>query len=189
MPRINKRVLDAPSYWDALYLDLTDTGPCQMKSSSQLYQLSDAEYNQCIMRRISISMLMNAAARLLPPTQAKQFITKLVKEEIASKLIDRSIKVEDIAVNGMDVEFFRKELKQLTADEIVADAKFAEKALNLQPAERAVVANGLLVGPLLEEEIFEESDVQLLEKLMLSRNAEVWYKKVIWSCFDMLLIN
>uniref|UniRef100_A0A914ZER9 UDP-glucose:glycoprotein glucosyltransferase 1 n=3 Tax=Parascaris TaxID=6254 RepID=A0A914ZER9_PARUN len=235
MPRINKRVLDAPSYWDALYLDLTDTGPCQMKSSSQLYQLSDAEYNQCIMRRIryitrtdeertrpitlwvvadfesaegrllaynsikhlkhshatrvgfinnpkdveeasrpnSISMLMNAAARLLPPTQAKQFITKLVKEEIASKLIDRSIKVEDIAVNGMDVEFFRKELKQLTADEIVADAKFAEKALNLQPAERAVVANGLLVGPLLEEEIFEESDVQLLEKLMLSRNAEV----------------
>uniref|UniRef100_F1KR85 UDP-glucose:glycoprotein glucosyltransferase 1 n=1 Tax=Ascaris suum TaxID=6253 RepID=F1KR85_ASCSU len=235
MPRINKRVLDAPSYWDALYLDLTDTKPCQMKSSSQFYQLSDAEYNQCIMRRIryitrtdeertrpitlwvvgdfesvegrllaynsikhlkhshatriglinnpkhveeasrpsSISMLINAAARLLPPAQAKQFITKLVKEEIASKLIDKSIKLEDIAVNGMDVEFFRKELKQLTADEVVADAKFAEKALNLQPGERAVVANGLLVGPLLEEEIFEESDVQLLEKLMLSRNAKV----------------
>lgn len=52
MPRINKRVLDAPSYWDALYLDLTDTKPCQMKSSSQFYQLSEAEYNQCIMRRI-----------------------------------------------------------------------------------------------------------------------------------------
>lgn len=89
----------------------------------------------------------------------------------------------------MDVEFFRKELKQLTADEVVADAKFAEKALNLQPGERAVVANGLLVGPLLEEEIFEESDVQLLEKLMLSRNAKVCYIVLVLLLLFLLLIT
>lgn len=50
-------------------------------------------------------MLINAAARLLPPAQAKQFITKLVKEEIASKLIDKSIKLEDIAVNVISTYF------------------------------------------------------------------------------------
>lgn len=50
-------------------------------------------------------MLINAAARLLPPAQSKQFITKLVKEEIASKLIDKSIKLEDIAVNVISTYF------------------------------------------------------------------------------------
>ncbi|VDM29657.1 unnamed protein product [Toxocara canis] len=118
-------------------------------------------------------MLINAATRLLPPAQMRSFITKLVKEEIASQLIDQSLTLEDIAVNGMNVETFRKELKQLNADEIAADAKFAEKALGLQPGERAVVANGLVVGPLFDEETFEESDIQLLEKLMMSRNAKI----------------
>lgn len=50
-------------------------------------------------------MLVNAAMRVLPPNQKKLFVTKIVKEEFASKLIDGAMSLEDIAVN---VSFHKK---------------------------------------------------------------------------------
>lgn len=47
----------------------------------------------------SLSMLVNIASRVLVPKQMKQFITKLVKEEIVSKLLDKQVTLDEIAVN------------------------------------------------------------------------------------------
>lgn len=47
----------------------------------------------------SVSMLINAAMRLLMPSQAKQFVTKLIKEEFISKYLAGSLALGDIAVN------------------------------------------------------------------------------------------
>lgn len=44
-------------------------------------------------------MLVNVASRLLAARQMKSFITKLVKEEIVSKLLNKQITLDDLAVN------------------------------------------------------------------------------------------
>lgn len=66
---------------------------------------------------------------------------------------------------------FYKESKQITSDEVVAGAKFAKIVLGLEPGELAVVANGLLIGPV--DEVFDETDFELIDKLMSSRGAKV----------------
>lgn len=52
-------------------------------------------------------MLVNVASRLLAARQMKSFITKLVKEEIVSKLLNKQITLDDLAVN-VCFFFFRK---------------------------------------------------------------------------------
>ncbi|MFH4973666.1 hypothetical protein AB6A40_000375 [Gnathostoma spinigerum] len=123
-------------------------------------------------KHTSISMLVNGALRLLPHTQSKQFITKLVKEEIVSQLLEKKKTIDDFAVHEMNMESYRKGLKQLNSDEIIMDSKFAQKVLGLVAGERGVIANGMLIGPLDGDENFVEDDIMLLEKLMQSSGAQ-----------------
>ncbi|VDN59239.1 unnamed protein product [Dracunculus medinensis] len=222
MPRINKRILDAPLHMPR-YLTIPDHGPCPSKIISDYHHLPLAKHIKCMMGRIrylsrsdedvvhpltlwivadledtdgrrlvynamkhvrschvtriaifsnpkeiesathsgSISMLVNAAMRVLPPNQKKLFVTKIVKEEFASKLIDGAMSLEDIAVN------------QLLSDELVAGAKFVQKVFGLKSGDRGIITNGLLIGPLDDNEDFELNDFDLLEKFIVNRGAQL----------------
>lgn len=73
----------------------------------------------------------------------------------------------------MDVNAFRKELKQLLSDELVAGAKFVQKVFGLKSGDRGIITNGLLIGPLDDNEDFELNDFDLLEKFIVNRGAQV----------------
>lgn len=75
----------------------------------------------------------------------------------------------------MNIEAFSKELKQLSADEIVATSKFVGRALLLKPGDRALVTNGMLIGPLVADESLSEGDIELLEKLAFSQGVKVYF--------------
>ena len=47
------------------------------------------------------------------------------------------------------------------------------QVLSMKPGQRGVVANGLIIGPLDEEETFSEEDVALLEKLLAAKGSTV----------------
>ncbi|PAV57236.1 hypothetical protein WR25_11477 [Diploscapter pachys] len=231
MPRLNARVLDAPTTKN--YLDLTASTPCKASTLTQFGTLTAPQKSQCILEwakylqkseeditaastlwvagdaetaegrdlfysalknlkhskstRVtfvmnpadeaqackpnSITNLIHAAFRLLPRNQAKQFVTKLVKEENVKSFEESKLNIEDLAVGGMNVERFNKEKKQLNCDRIKMEAKFAQDILKLKPSERAIVANGLIVGPLSAEERFIETDFALLDKMLEARGA------------------
>ncbi|CAI4233074.1 unnamed protein product [Auanema sp. JU1783] len=206
MPRLNKRILDAPSTKN--YLDLTDVSPCKAKTLVQFNTLTSNEKSQCLVEKSkylsksddeatlantlwlisllmnpsdidkacasdSISSLIHAAYRLLPLNQAKQLITKLTKEEFVSDIVSGKKTIEDIAVGGMNVANFQKEKKLLSCDKIKMEQKFAISVLGLKPGDRAVVANGLIIGPLNEDEKLTSADFGLLEKLLGARGSTV----------------
>lgn len=50
-------------------------------------------------RKGSISRTVQGALWALPEAQAKQFVTKLVKEEFVSKLKAKEITIDDLAVH------------------------------------------------------------------------------------------
>ncbi|VDO30171.1 unnamed protein product [Onchocerca flexuosa] len=121
----------------------------------------------------SITMLVNIASRLLIPRQMKSFITKLVKEEIVSKLLDKQIKLDDLAVNDMNMTLFYKESRQINNEEIIADAKYSRRILDLKPGQLALVVNGLLIGPLGDGQVLDVADMELIDKLILLRGGKV----------------
>ncbi|KAK5964500.1 UDP-Glucose Glycoprotein glucosylTransferase [Trichostrongylus colubriformis] len=121
----------------------------------------------------SIPSLVNAAMRLLPHTQAKQFITKLVKENFANDLRNGATKWEDLAVGGMDVNKFENEKRLLNCEPLKFDGVFVRDVLKLSPGERAFIANGIIVGPFDEQETIIESDVELIARIVDSRGSSV----------------
>ena len=121
----------------------------------------------------SISSLTHASLRLLSRQQAKQFVTKLVKEEYAEKLVKGQTTVEELAVGGMNLEHFKKEKKLLNCDKMKMEARYATEVLGLKPGQSAVLANGLLIGPLDKGEVLVESDFALMDKMLTSRGASV----------------
>ncbi|CAG9534356.1 unnamed protein product [Cercopithifilaria johnstoni] len=121
----------------------------------------------------SITMLVNIASRLLTSRQMKSFITKLVKEEIVSKLLNKQTTLDDLAVNDMNMTLFYKESKQINSDEVLADAKYSRRILGLKPGQLALVVNGLLIGPLRDGEILDVADMELIDKLVVLRGGKV----------------
>ncbi|KAK5980218.1 hypothetical protein GCK32_012656, partial [Trichostrongylus colubriformis] len=121
----------------------------------------------------SIPSLVNAAMRLLPHTQAKQFITKLVKEQFAKDLHSGAMKWEELAVGGMDVNKFENEKRLLNCEPLKFDGIFVRDVLKLSPGERAFIANGIIVGPFDEQETIIESDVELIARIVDSRGSSI----------------
>ncbi|KAK6112554.1 UDP-glucose:Glycoprotein Glucosyltransferase family protein [Brugia pahangi] len=121
----------------------------------------------------SITMLVNIASRILIPKQMKSFITKLVKEEIVSELLNKQITLDDLSVNDMNMTLFYKEAKQINSDEIIVYAKYSKNILGLKPGQLALVVNGLLIGPFGDNEVLDVADMELIDKLTLLRGGKV----------------
>nr|CDJ88494.1 Hypothetical protein CBG16703 [Haemonchus contortus] len=120
-----------------------------------------------------ISFLVQAAVRLLPHTQARQFITKLVKEEFAKALLSETMSWSDLAVGGMNLDKFNEEKQLLLCEHLVYESIFVRDVVGLAPGERAFIANGIVIGPFDEQELIIESDVELIARIVESRGAHV----------------
>ncbi|GMT33941.1 hypothetical protein PFISCL1PPCAC_25238 [Pristionchus fissidentatus] len=246
MPRLNKRILDAPA--TKRYVDLTDTTTCTAKTTSDFARLSDAKKSGCIAERMryvqrgeedsatrpvtvwvavdletadgrallysaikhvkhsnkariglllnpsgsssssackssSISFLVHAALRTLPVEKAKLFVPKLLKEENVAKLSDGSLKLEELAVQGMDVDAFLREKKLLDCERVKTESSYARDVLGLSAGQRALIVNGLVIGPLSDGETMGDEDIGLMEKLIVARGAQTIAKNVddVWK--------
>ncbi|KAK6034483.1 hypothetical protein COOONC_28010, partial [Cooperia oncophora] len=121
----------------------------------------------------SISWLIQAAVKLLPHIQAEQLIAKLVKEEYSSAIHSGTMKSEDLAVGMMNGGKFDEQKHLLLCEQLKIDSVFVRDVVGLSPGERALIANGIIVGPFDEEQTFIESDVELISRIVESRGASV----------------
>lgn len=101
-----------------------------------------------------------AALQTLPSDKALQYVFSLLEDDSAGKAIETG-KQFDIPV----------ELKaNLPAQEISLKMLrvYSQRVLSMGPSARGVVANGRLLGPLDDEEGFNQEDFALLERFSLT---------------------
>ncbi|XP_028293284.1 UDP-glucose:glycoprotein glucosyltransferase 1 isoform X2 [Gouania willdenowi] len=118
-----------------------------------------------------------AAMQTQTSNNAKNFITKLSKEETASAL-QGGADVGEFAVGGMDLSLFKSAYEGPKVDFLLSHAAFCRDVLKLKKGQRAVISNGRLIGPLEEEEVFNQGDFLLLENIILKTSGERIKSKV-----------
>ncbi|XP_042574669.1 UDP-glucose:glycoprotein glucosyltransferase 1-like isoform X4 [Cyprinus carpio] len=102
---------------------------------------------------------------------AKNFITKMAKEETAQALYGGS-DIAEFAVGGMDVPLFKSAYESSNVNFLLAHSAYCRDVLKLQKGQRAVISNGRIIGPLEEGEIFNQDDFLLLESIILKTSGE-----------------
>ncbi|XP_053315400.1 UDP-glucose:glycoprotein glucosyltransferase 1 isoform X2 [Spea bombifrons] len=112
-----------------------------------------------------------AALQTQNSNNAKNFITKIVKEENA-RLIEGGQDVVEFSVGGMDVNLFREAYESPKVDFILSHAAYCRDVLKLNKGDRAIISNGRVIGPLLTNEVFNQDDFHLLENLVLTTSAQ-----------------
>ncbi|XP_056248910.1 UDP-glucose:glycoprotein glucosyltransferase 1 isoform X1 [Seriola aureovittata] len=108
---------------------------------------------------------------------AKNFITKMAKEETATAL-QKGIDIQEFAVGGMDVSLFKEAYDGPKFDFLLSHAAYCRDVLKLKRGQRAVISNGRIIGPLEEEEVFNQDDFLLLESIILKTSGERIKSKV-----------
>ncbi|KAM7160170.1 UDP-glucose:glycoprotein glucosyltransferase 1 isoform 2-T2 [Macrochelys suwanniensis] len=102
---------------------------------------------------------------------AKNFITKMAKEETA-KALEAGADITEFAVGGMDVNTFKDAFESPKVDFILSHAMYCRDVLKLQKGQRAVISNGRIIGPLEDNELFNQDDFHLLENIILKTSGQ-----------------
>uniref|UniRef100_A0A8C2HCR5 UDP-glucose glycoprotein glucosyltransferase 1 n=1 Tax=Cyprinus carpio TaxID=7962 RepID=A0A8C2HCR5_CYPCA len=111
-----------------------------------------------------------AAMQTQTANNAKNFITKMAKEETAQALYGgRDIGYFSV---GMDVPLFKSAYESPNVNFLLAHSAYCWDVLKLQKGQRAVISNGRIIGPLEEGEIFNQDDFLLLESIILKTSGE-----------------
>ncbi|XP_061600047.1 UDP-glucose:glycoprotein glucosyltransferase 1 isoform X2 [Cololabis saira] len=118
-----------------------------------------------------------AAMQTQSANNAKNFITKMAKEETAAAL-DRGVDVGEFAVGGMDLSMFKSAFEGPKFDFLLSHAAYCRDVLKLKKGQRAVISNGRIIGPLEEDEVFNQDDFLLLENIILKTSGERIKSKV-----------
>ncbi|XP_055013618.1 UDP-glucose:glycoprotein glucosyltransferase 1 [Boleophthalmus pectinirostris] len=118
-----------------------------------------------------------AAMQTQSANNAKNFITKLAKEETAAAL-EKGADIGDFAVGGMDMALFKSAYEDSKFDFLLSHAAFCRDVLKLKKGQRAVISNGRIIGPLEDEEVFNQDDFLLLESIILKTSGERIKSKV-----------
>ncbi|KAH0623877.1 hypothetical protein JD844_007062 [Phrynosoma platyrhinos] len=112
-----------------------------------------------------------AALQTQTSNNAKNFITKLAKEENAKALEDGA-DVTKFAVGGMDISTFKAAFESSKVDFILSHAIYSRDVLKLKKGQRAVISNGRIIGPLEDGELFNQDDFHLLENIILKTSGQ-----------------
>ncbi|XP_047673638.1 UDP-glucose:glycoprotein glucosyltransferase 1 isoform X1 [Tachysurus fulvidraco] len=112
-----------------------------------------------------------AAMQTQTANNAKNFITKMVKEETAEALYSGT-NIAGFAVGGMDVSLFKEAYASPKMDFLLAQAAYCRDVLKLSKGQRAVISNGRIIGPLEQGEVFNQDDFLLLESIILKTSGE-----------------
>uniref|UniRef100_A0A8C2X5R1 UDP-glucose ceramide glucosyltransferase-like 1 n=1 Tax=Cyclopterus lumpus TaxID=8103 RepID=A0A8C2X5R1_CYCLU len=118
-----------------------------------------------------------AAMQTQSANNAKNFITKLTKEETATAL-EKGVDVGEFAVGGMDVPLFKDAYEGPKFDFLLSHAAYCRDVLKLKKGQMAVISNGRIIGPLEEDEVFNQDDFLLLESIILKTSGERIKSKV-----------
>ncbi|XP_037343101.2 UDP-glucose:glycoprotein glucosyltransferase 1 isoform X1 [Pungitius pungitius] len=118
-----------------------------------------------------------AAMQTQSANNAKNFITKLAKEETAATL-QQGADVGELAVGGMDVSLFKDAYEGAKFDFLLSHAAYCRDVLKLRKGQKAVISNGRIIGPLEEDELFNQDDFLLLESIILKTSGERIKSKV-----------
>ncbi|XP_015216779.2 UDP-glucose:glycoprotein glucosyltransferase 1 isoform X1 [Lepisosteus oculatus] len=112
-----------------------------------------------------------AAMQTQTSNNAKNFITKLSKEETA-KALESGADIAEFAVGGMDIKLFKSMYDSPKVDFLLSHSAFCRDVLKLQKGQRAVISNGRIIGPLGDSEVFNQDDFLLLESIILKTSGE-----------------
>ncbi|XP_020643123.3 UDP-glucose:glycoprotein glucosyltransferase 1 isoform X1 [Pogona vitticeps] len=112
-----------------------------------------------------------AALQTQTSNNAKNFITKLTKEENA-KMLEAGADITEFAVGGMDIAAFKAAFESSKADFILSHAVYSRDVLKLKKGQRAVISNGRIIGPLENDELFNQDDFHLLENIILKTSGQ-----------------
>uniref|UniRef100_A0A8B9N0D7 UDP-glucose:glycoprotein glucosyltransferase 1 n=1 Tax=Accipiter nisus TaxID=211598 RepID=A0A8B9N0D7_9AVES len=112
-----------------------------------------------------------AALQTQTSNNAKNFITKMAKEEIA-KAIEAGADILEFAVGGMDINIFKEAFESPKVDFILSHAIYCRDVLKLKKGQRAVISNGRIIGPLEDSEMFNQDDFHLLENIILKTSGQ-----------------
>ncbi|KAG8445575.1 hypothetical protein GDO86_010376 [Hymenochirus boettgeri] len=112
-----------------------------------------------------------AALQTQNSNNAKNFITKIIKEENAM-LIEAGSDPLEFAVGGMDTDLFREAFESPKVDFILSHALYCWDILKMNKGDRAIISNGRIIGPLQQSEVFNQDDFHLLENLVIKTSAQ-----------------
>uniref|UniRef100_A0A8C0J2W6 UDP-glucose ceramide glucosyltransferase-like 1 n=1 Tax=Chelonoidis abingdonii TaxID=106734 RepID=A0A8C0J2W6_CHEAB len=118
-----------------------------------------------------ITRAIQAALQTQTSNNAKNFITKMAKEETA-KALEAGADITEFAVGGMDVNTFKEAFESPKVDFILSHAMYCKDVLKLQKGQRAVISSGRIIGPLEDNELFNQDDFHLLENIILKTSGQ-----------------
>ncbi|NXT57051.1 UGGG1 glucosyltransferase, partial [Pluvianellus socialis] len=82
-----------------------------------------------------------AALQTQTSNNAKNFITKMAKEEVA-KAVEAGADILEFAVGGMDISIFKEAFESPKVDFILSHTVYCRDVLKLKKGQRAVISNG-----------------------------------------------
>uniref|UniRef100_A0A8C5LDS4 UDP-glucose:glycoprotein glucosyltransferase 1 n=1 Tax=Jaculus jaculus TaxID=51337 RepID=A0A8C5LDS4_JACJA len=112
-----------------------------------------------------------AALQTQTSNSAKNFITKMAKEETAEALA-AGTDIGEFSVGGMDFSLFKEVFESSRMDFILSHAMYCRDVLKLKKGQRAVISNGRIIGPLEDSELFNQDDFHLLENIILKTSGQ-----------------
>ncbi|XP_062950873.1 UDP-glucose:glycoprotein glucosyltransferase 1 isoform X2 [Cynocephalus volans] len=118
-----------------------------------------------------ISRAIWAALQTQTSNSAKNFITKMAKEETAQALA-AGADIGEFSVGGMDFSLFKEVFESSKMDFILSHAVYCRDVLKLKKGQRAVISNGRIIGPLEDSELFNQDDFHLLENIILKTSGQ-----------------
>ncbi|KAF6116859.1 UDP-glucose glycoprotein glucosyltransferase 1 [Phyllostomus discolor] len=118
-----------------------------------------------------ISRAIWAALQTQTSNSAKNFITKMAKEETAEALA-AGADIGEFSVGGMDFSLFKEVFESSKMDFILSHAMYCRDVLKLKKGQRAVISNGRIIGPLEDNEVFNQDDFHLLENIILKTSGQ-----------------
>lgn len=118
-----------------------------------------------------ISRAIWAALQTQTSNSAKNFITKMVKEDTAEALA-MGADIREFSVGGMDFSLFKEVFESSKMDFILSHAVYCRDVLKLNKGQRAVISNGRIIGPLEDSELFNQDDFHLLENIILKTSGQ-----------------
>ncbi|XP_007461376.1 PREDICTED: UDP-glucose:glycoprotein glucosyltransferase 1 [Lipotes vexillifer] len=121
--------------------------------------------------KTQVSRAIWAALQTQTSNSAKNFITKMAKEETA-EVLAAGADIGEFSVGGMDFSLFKEVFESSKMDFILSHAMYCRDVLKLKKGQRAVISNGRIIGPLEDSELFNQDDFHLLENIILKTSGQ-----------------
>ncbi|XP_037705016.1 UDP-glucose:glycoprotein glucosyltransferase 1 isoform X2 [Choloepus didactylus] len=158
---------DSPSGRQLLY----DAIKHQKSSNNVRISMINNPHEDITYENTRISRAIWAALQTQASNSAKNFITKMAKEETAEALA-AGAGIGDFSVGGMDFSLFKEVFESSKMDFILSHAMYCREVLKLKKGQRAVISNGRVIGPLEDHELFNQDDFHLLENVILKTSGQ-----------------